>query len=94
MLQIFLMTWTIDRTNQFKKNFAHLPNHIQEKRKKAFLIFLEDPFHASLNTHKLQGDFSLYHSSSINYAYRFLTIIDFENKKITLINIGNHSIYK
>jgi hypothetical protein len=36
------------RTERFKKSFATLPRHIQEKAIKAFSLFKQDPGHPSL----------------------------------------------
>jgi len=56
MLINFLMTWTIQRTNQFKKNYQKLQEHLKQKFKNNFTKFLENPYDTSLQTHKLQGE--------------------------------------
>ncbi|MDD3263024.1 MAG: type II toxin-antitoxin system mRNA interferase toxin, RelE/StbE family [Candidatus Absconditabacteria bacterium] len=86
------MTWIIKRTNQFKKNYQKLPQHIQDKFKINFQKFLINPYDHQLKTHKLKGLLGGFTSSRINDDYRFITQI--EEKEITLINIGNHGIYK
>lgn len=88
------MTWTIKRTNQFKKNYQKLPEHIREKFKINFEKFLINHHEVSLKTHKLKWIFDWYFSSSINDDYRFITIIDEEQNELTLVNIWNHGIYK
>ncbi|EKD24660.1 MAG: hypothetical protein ACD_80C00174G0010 [uncultured bacterium (gcode 4)] len=88
------MTWTIQRSNQFKKNYQKLPEYLKEKFKKNFLKVLENRYDQQLKTHKLQWELEGYLSSSINDDYRFISKIDQTNKIISLINIGNHSIYK
>jgi len=50
------MTWTIQRTNQFKKNYQKLQEHLKQKFKNNFTKFLENPYDTSLQTHKLQGE--------------------------------------
>ncbi len=54
----------------------------------------EDPFHPSLKTHKLMGDFSDVWSCSIDYNYRILfEFVDNsagELSAILLLNIGTH----
>ncbi|PID34510.1 MAG: hypothetical protein CR971_02895, partial [candidate division SR1 bacterium] len=67
------MTWTIKRTNQFKKNYKKLPEYIQDAFKKKFALFMEDFFDPSLSTHKLKGKFVGCVSSSISDDYRFIT---------------------
>jgi mRNA-degrading endonuclease YafQ of YafQ-DinJ toxin-antitoxin module len=51
-----------------------------------------DPFAKTFRTHKLTGKLKIYYSSSINYTYRFVWILD--GDLITLVNIGDHSIYR
>ena len=53
-LTIFLMIWTIKRTNQFKKNYKRLPENLQIKFKQHFFVFLENTHEPRLNTHKLK----------------------------------------
>ncbi len=48
------MTWTIKRTNQFKKNYQALPNYLKEKFKTNFEKFIIDQYDLSLKTHKLK----------------------------------------
>ncbi len=52
-----------------------------------------NPFHNSLRLHKLKGEISEFYSVSIDLKHRI--IIDFliEDNKITLLNIGDHSVY-
>ena len=48
------MTWTIQRTNQFLKNYQKLPEYLKEKFKINFQKFLDNQYNISLKTHKLQ----------------------------------------
>ena len=84
----------IEKTKRFQKNFKELPIHVQNKFKSIVPLFLEDPFVWHLKTHQLQGELEGLYSSSITDNYRFITIIDLENHKITFVNIGTHSIYR
>lgn len=88
------MTWTIKRTNQFKKNYQALPNYLKEKFKTNFEKFIIDQYDLSLKTHKLKWKLSGYLSSSINDDYRFISKIDTQKTEIVLVNIWNHSIYR
>ncbi len=88
------MIWTIQRTNQFKKNYQKLPEYLKEKFKINFQKFLENQYDQSLKTHKLQWELEWYVSSSINDDYRFISQIDQTNQIILLVNIWNHGIYK
>ncbi|WP_204102621.1 MULTISPECIES: type II toxin-antitoxin system RelE/ParE family toxin [Spirulina sp. CCY15215] len=54
----------------------------------------EDPFHPSLRTHKLKGDFAESWSCSIDYSYRiifeFVRDIENEEEAVVLLNMGTH----
>ena len=88
------MSWIIKRTNQFKKNYKSLPEHVQEKFKINFLKFLDDPYNPALKTHKLKWKLSEYTSSSINDSYRFITKIIVEENEIRWSDIWTHEICK
>lgn len=88
------MTWTIERSDKFKKNYKKLPQNVQKKLKEVLRQFSNDPFYKNLNTHKLKGKLIPYYSTYINFEYRFTSDIKIKQKKITLINVGTHSIYK
>lgn len=52
-----------------------------------------DPFHPTLKTHKLSGEFDTIWSASITYSYRILfkfTIVEQPENAILLLNLGNH----
>ena len=52
-----------------------------------------DPFHPTMKTHKLSGEFDAIWSASINYSYRILfkfTIVEKSENAILLLNLGNH----
>lgn len=67
----------------------------QEKRKitKRIDLFLTDPFHPTLKTHKLKGALSNYWSFSISYHWRIL--FEFINEEtVDFLDVGTHEIYK
>ncbi|NJL91806.1 MAG: type II toxin-antitoxin system mRNA interferase toxin, RelE/StbE family [Coleofasciculaceae cyanobacterium SM2_1_6] len=52
-----------------------------------------DPFHPTLKTHKLSGEFDGIWSASINYSYRVLFKFNIGKQSenaIILLNLGNH----
>ena len=55
------------------------------------LIKLQDnPFDASLKTHKLKGDLKEFYACSLTYSYRIVLTIEIMDEEIVLINIGSH----
>ena len=80
-------------TSQFKKSYKKLPNFIKEKAKKKDKIFRQNPFHLTLDTHKLRGKLKSFWAYSVDESYRVL--FRFENKnKVIYFDIGTHKIYK
>lgn len=59
------------RTNTFHRRFNELPVHIQEKAKKAFMLFKNDPRHPSLQTKKMRGKENTW-EGRIDQSYRFI----------------------
>jgi len=52
-----------------------------------------DPFHPTLKTHKLSGEFDGIWSASIDYSYRILfefTVTTDSEEAILLLNLGSH----
>jgi len=78
--------------NVFEKQFESLPVHIKTKVIKKEILFKENPFHPSLNLHKLKGRLAGHWSIYIDMKYRLIfRIIDNEN--ILFHSIGTHAIY-
>ncbi len=54
----------------------------------------EDPFHPSLQTHKLTGDLAGIWSASIDYKLRilfeFVNDVESQEQSILLLNLGSH----
>ncbi|MHB8481850.1 MAG: type II toxin-antitoxin system RelE/ParE family toxin [Nitrospiria bacterium] len=87
------MISTINYSSFFKRRYKQLTNQQKTDFKKAIHIFINDPFHSKLKTHKLKGNLEGFWSFSINYSDRVL--FKFSNKDaVDFINIGDHSIYK
>ena len=66
--------------------------------KKAFLeresLFLINPFHPFLETHKLHGKYKDYFAFTVIGQYRVMCTFMENRKDIGFINIGTHEIYK
>ncbi|MBI2038341.1 MAG: type II toxin-antitoxin system RelE/ParE family toxin [Candidatus Nealsonbacteria bacterium] len=77
---------------QFRKSFLFLPADIRDKAKEKVKIFRENPFHPSLDTHKLHGKLKDKWSFCIKGQYRIIFI--FDNKDAIFLDIGPHDIYK
>lgn len=60
----------IERTDAFKRDFQHLPAHIQELFEKKIRLFVQDIKHPSLRVRKMQGHKNRW-EASINMFYRF-----------------------
>jgi len=58
----------------FRHEFQNLPKEIQKTADKQFKLFLENPFHPSLNSKKLKGENNVW-QARINYNYRFTFLI-------------------
>lgn len=57
-------------------------------------LFLNDPFHSSLETHKLQGKYKDFWAFTIIGQYRIMFQFMENKENIGFINIGTHDIYK
>lgn len=80
-------------TPYFERKFEKLEKTIQKIAAKKILVFENNPFHPSLNTHKLKGYLNSFWSFYINKKYRVL--FRFLNKgEVIYYDIDNHDIYK
>ena len=77
----------------FQKEFKKLPDILRQIAKKRLALFLQNPFHSSLRSHKLEGKLQGLFAFSIDYDHRVLFEIVAQNT-IRLLRIGNHSLYR
>ena len=77
---------------QFNRSFQRLPKDIQQKTKERVKIFKENPFHPSLDTHKLHGKLKEQWSFCIKGQYRIIFV--FDKNDAVFLDIGPHDIYK
>jgi addiction module RelE/StbE family toxin len=82
----------IDLSSSFLKAYRKLSIEVLDQFESKQNIFLNNPFHFSLKTHKLSGKMSGYYAFSINYKYR--VIFRYIDKNFILfLDIGTHDIY-
>ena len=77
----------------FEKKFEKLPRNVKKISVKKILLFENNPYHPSLNTHKLKGPLAGYWSFYINKNYRVLFRF-LENNEVIYYDIDTHDIYK
>jgi mRNA-degrading endonuclease RelE of RelBE toxin-antitoxin system len=81
------------RTKRFHKSYKNLPFHIQEKAKKAFSLFKDNPYHPSLFIKKMKGKENVW-EGRVDDFYRFIfhhsTDPDTGEKVCVFTDIGTH----
>lgn len=77
---------------RFIKQLNRLPLDLQEEVLTKIDLFIENPQHPSLKSHKLHGRLREYYSFSVNYAYRILYKI--KDNEAVFAEIGTHDLYK
>ena len=80
-------------TPYFEKKFKKLPPNIQRMTARKILLFENNPYHSSLNTHKLKGRLSGFWSFYINSDFRVLFRF-LKNNEVIYYDINTHDIYK
>ncbi len=73
-----------------EKKFFKQHKHLLDKYGTILKQLKNNPFEASLKTHKLKGELNKYHSCSLTYEYRIVLTIKLIDNEIILINIGTH----
>lgn len=74
-------------SENLKKRFKRLPEHIKRKTNRQFLMLSQNLRHPSIRTRKLEG-FSDVWEGRIDRFYRFIFVI--KKETITVIRIGPH----
>lgn len=83
----------IHYTSRFIRDFKRLTSDKQQLANKKEKQFRQNPFSASLKTHKLMGRLESLWAFSINYKDR--VIFKFINQnEVLFYRIGSHDIYK
>jgi Txe/YoeB family toxin of Txe-Axe toxin-antitoxin module len=78
-------------TRRFWKLLENLPPDVQAQARAAFLLFQQNPFHASLNFKHLTDFSEPIYSARINAQYRALGKL--ERGEITWFWVGSHADY-
>ena len=87
------MKYYIKRTDTFvktAKKFLKKHPKLIKKFKDVVLILEENPFDASLNTHKLKGKHKDKYGVSLDYKYRITVSIQIRDKEVILMDVGPH----
>jgi mRNA interferase RelE/StbE len=81
------------RSDHFKQAYQNLPAAIQDKAKKAFRLFQEDPRHPSLVVKKIKGTADIW-EGRVDQQYRFTfqyeKDTDSGERVVVFRNIDNH----
>ena len=83
----------INLSPRFKRTYKKSPPHIKKDFQEKITIFIKDPRHPSLKTHKLKGKHQECLAFKLKDGYRVI----FESpvtRTINLLDIGPHDIYK
>ena len=83
----------INVSPRFKRAYKKLPIHIQTNFDKQIAIFMQNPDHPSLKTHKLRGKFQECLAFRLRDGYRVLFEFS-EPNTVNLLDVGQHNIYK
>lgn len=79
----------IFRTQSFEKDFKKLPQHIQKQFERKIGLFIQNPFHPSLQSKKMEGEHSLWEVRiTQNYRFTFSKV----GECIYIRRIGIHDI--
>lgn len=80
-------------SSRFEKSFSYLHPKVKQLAIKKDKLFRENPFHPSLETHKLGGKFRGTWAYSVNKDFR-VHFYFLDNETVVYANIGTHEIYK
>lgn len=88
------MGWQLVFTEQYTRKAAKfIKSHpdVENQYIKTLQLLEVNPHHASLRLHALRGNLDGLHSVSINLKYRITLEMIITEKKIILVNVGDHS---
>jgi len=78
---------------EFKRAYKKLPRSVHALIKKKGVLFVSDPFHPSLRTHKLTGTLKGLWAFSVDHRNR--VIFEFTKQNTALLHsVGDHSVYR
>lgn len=77
---------------RFRRAYKKLSTELKSKAEIKEKLFRVNPFHPSLDTHKLHGKLKNQWSFSVDIKYRIL--FEFDSQDVIFFDIGDHEIYK
>mgnify|MGYP001610202187 CR=1 FL=1 len=77
---------------RFKRAYKKLSAELKSKAETKEKLFRVNPFHPSLDTHKLHGKLKNQWSFSVDIKYRIL--FEFDGQDVIFLDIGDHEIYR
>ena len=80
-------------SEKFISQFESLEPKIQRLSEKKIKMFITDPRHSSLKTHKLNGILDGYFSFSVDYQLRIVFEYGTKNT-VHFLKIGSHDVYR
>lgn len=83
----------IEYSPRFLKCYKKLPKEIKLLAEAKQEVFISDPYHPSLKTHKLSGDLESFLAFSVNFKYRIIFSYISEDV-VRFHTVGGHEIYK
>ncbi len=82
------LVWHKSFARAFKKTIKKYPE-LKDKLVEALELFVNDPYHPVLGTHKLSGKLRGHHAFSLGYDFR--VVVKFaDHDEVALISIGRH----
>ena len=78
-------------TRSFRRLFDDLPTAVQERARRAYALWRQDPGHPSIQFKRVDGDEPIY-SARIGLAHRALGLLDGDT--VTWFWIGDHDDYE
>jgi addiction module RelE/StbE family toxin len=83
----------VNLSPRFKRAYKKLPADLKDDFDNKIKLFLQDPQHPSLRTHKLKGRLQSCLAFRLKDGYRVL--FEFSSSEtVDLLDIGPHDIYK
>jgi mRNA-degrading endonuclease YafQ of YafQ-DinJ toxin-antitoxin module len=83
----------VDTRPLFERHYRKLSRQIKERAKAKELLFRADPFHPSLDTHKLHVKDNEAWAFSIDRKYR-IKFLFLSDSHALFLDVGTHDIYE
>ncbi len=80
-------------TPQFVRMFKKLEEALKEEAVEKIELFIHDPAHSQLKSHKLKGKLKNRYSFSVNYQTRII-YTPISKNEVAFLAIGDHDVYK